>query len=602
MRFPSHVWRSASLIVAALLILIGCDAPTSEPSINTSANFSPPIVASKTYSFLGGPDSENEPLIDTTSFKSAPAVRRATKAIPRAVESKISVNQGFEETLLSEDDDLANQTARAEKNFSLERSNAASSPTAKSTVAFEGESPDLALNSKTTGFRAVAADAGRSDFYVQIENNTGATLESVDITLRNEKENATSVSDDFGGVETDFEVGKTFNNLGDGDKESAKINDWSKPIMNVLRAEVAAEVSGTPSTDPQITVCLGGANCIDANAEGTLGVQTLYFISDGESLTAEGSVDVLDTGRSEFGPEADIELLAPTLKIGGLKLQNDDEGLPREFQFASFTLRYTNKLFDGDGNRLEYDLLNALNKNLGNCSASDPCRVTVPDERRDVEFRDLGKAEKVDFELEAVLPGPNDSEAKDSSLIANVGDKVVAEEAGLPIADSIDVNWFLENDGNPEDDPRQATIRDTIDADFSGFKDLTDPDNNVRLDAASLRLKYTNNLPLGGDMQLIVLDENSASIDTLNNANGKPLTVEPAVKNSDGTAGTPGEGTLKPDVGTTQDALRELGNGQKLRLRLNLTQEAAGPDARIRADDTFRFNLKIDTESTINSN
>ncbi|MCS4155937.1 hypothetical protein GGQ03_003242, partial [Salinibacter ruber] len=62
-------WWPLTVAALTFITLVGCDVPTgnSSPSINTDTEISTPLVQEKTFTFLGGPNSEFDPLIDTTS-------------------------------------------------------------------------------------------------------------------------------------------------------------------------------------------------------------------------------------------------------------------------------------------------------------------------------------------------------------------------------------------------------------------------------------------------------------------------------------------------------------------------------------------------------
>ncbi|MFB6277984.1 MAG: hypothetical protein ABEK75_00605, partial [Salinibacter sp.] len=55
------------MVVAGLMLLGACDTPSSGPSFETETGLNTPVVVNKTFTFLGGPESQNEPLIDTTT-------------------------------------------------------------------------------------------------------------------------------------------------------------------------------------------------------------------------------------------------------------------------------------------------------------------------------------------------------------------------------------------------------------------------------------------------------------------------------------------------------------------------------------------------------
>lgn len=67
MRLSYGIWWTVLVAVAAAPALVGCDLPTEGPSFETETNVNTPVVAEKTFSFLGGPDSQFEPLVDTTT-------------------------------------------------------------------------------------------------------------------------------------------------------------------------------------------------------------------------------------------------------------------------------------------------------------------------------------------------------------------------------------------------------------------------------------------------------------------------------------------------------------------------------------------------------
>ena len=55
------------ILVVIPMLLWACDIPTSGPSLETETGLNTPVVVNKTFTFLGGPESQNEPLIDTTT-------------------------------------------------------------------------------------------------------------------------------------------------------------------------------------------------------------------------------------------------------------------------------------------------------------------------------------------------------------------------------------------------------------------------------------------------------------------------------------------------------------------------------------------------------
>lgn len=74
--------QSGSVFVVALVLVVGCDLPTGGPSFKTETELSAPVVAEKTFSFLGGPRSPHEPLIDTTTATFESIFRVGTQPEP----------------------------------------------------------------------------------------------------------------------------------------------------------------------------------------------------------------------------------------------------------------------------------------------------------------------------------------------------------------------------------------------------------------------------------------------------------------------------------------------------------------------------------------
>ena len=73
-----------------VFVLMGCDIPTSGPSLETETGVNSPVVMNKTFSLLGGADSPHEPLIDTTTseFDSLFTVAESDQSI--AIEEEVS--------------------------------------------------------------------------------------------------------------------------------------------------------------------------------------------------------------------------------------------------------------------------------------------------------------------------------------------------------------------------------------------------------------------------------------------------------------------------------------------------------------------------------
>ena len=141
-------------------------------------------------------------------------------------------------------------------------------------------------------------------------------------------------------------------------------------------------------------------------------------------------------------------------------------------------------------------------------------------------------------------------------------------------------------------------VRDTIDTGFDGLDDLTDPEKTVTVSEATLRFNYTNGVPLGADVTLTVVDEQGASLVEFTPSDDG-LRIDPAPKNNSGAAEGTASGTA--EVRLSEETLRDMAEGEAIRVRLRMTQ-ADGAAARTRADDTMRFSLGTDIDASVQSN
>jgi hypothetical protein len=581
-----RVWTGA-LTCATLVVLSGCDVPTggNDPSLNTGTSIGAPLIAQKTYSFLGGPESENEPIIDTTSTSSN-SLRASIEKVSSSTsnggpQNKLSLNSGFSEVLVEEGDDLATQ----EVNVTVPLNGSAPAGT---NVEFPIEGIDIQGGSpENNNFGAVdVADGSTLD--LDVKNNTGATLEDVELTL----ENNSDAPSDFDAQIPSLNVTKQIGDINDGETGSASVTTWEDPTDRAIEEAIDVTVSVTAPTGfsdgpgDEIKIFLGGEG-----GASTLTAQTLYFRPEGETVQTSGTVDVLEPGRVDFGSNSYIELSKPTIDIKGLDIRGTN--LDPKAQFQSFILRYPDDItFDGSDDPFEVDLVQKAPNFDGN-ARSCPCDPTVKLDKN-IRFDGLQGNEDIEFELETTFENnPN------STAIISVGDEVRADDTGFPISETFRVNWGLTGNRTEE-----VTVRDTLDADFSGLEDLTESGNDVQLDKASLDFTYENTLPLGADLTLTVVDESGNTIRTLSPASSSssdviPLT--PAKKDGDGNATTPFPNeTITIDLGDRQ-RLQELADGRRIRLRMDMAQKQDGPAARIKAKDTWQFTLTIDADGTVNT-
>lgn len=139
-------------------------------------------------------------------------------------------------------------------------------------------------------------------------------------------------------------------------------------------------------------------------------------------------------------------------------------------------------------------------------------------------------------------------------------------------------------------------VVDTIDADFSGLEDLTDPGNDVTVSGATLNVEYDSGIPLGAEVQFTVLGAQGQDVITLPEE-GDPIRLNPAPKAEDGTARGTRTGTAHLDLDT--QALRALARGRQLRLRLNMDLAESGGPSTLRASDAIDLALTTEVDASV---
>ena len=142
-------------------------------------------------------------------------------------------------------------------------------------------------------------------------------------------------------------------------------------------------------------------------------------------------------------------------------------------------------------------------------------------------------------------------------------------------------------------------VRDTIDADFSDLEDVTGGDDDVTVSGAELRVKYENAVPLGADVDFMILDNAGTEVLTLPSGN-ETVRLQPAPKSDNGTAasGRPGRTTLTLDA----QEVRALAQGRRLVLRASLDQngeQGTDPPAVLRASDTIQLSLEAKVNASV---
>ncbi len=376
MSFSTLGWHGVAVSVL-LLILGGCDVPTGDPSIHTETNLNTPVVANKTLVFLGGPESEFEPLIDTTSstFDSLFVVGKNPKdvsirqeiddfgvssldeALDEAGEDLSVTNSDFNTNLIKNSEDLANQDIDA----SYTKSNQpyqTSDPDGKlgtSETIFDDDDDDEI----TVPFPAPGTDASEvfelPDFGSVNAQGSGATVDSVRLT-----DEETVINDS--GTETSVnQIQFTLANNGsntlrgkggtnapnvqiqdtEGSVETLRTADFGEPIAPGEEATVTLFVTDLvldESTQYQLLVSgTDASNRADLTVNLSVWRYQTAFLSNAGDVEIQVSADSLSTPGAKASQfeginveRGDLTLalnnqLSFDLEVGGIQLRNVDE-------------------------------------------------------------------------------------------------------------------------------------------------------------------------------------------------------------------------------------------------------------------------------------
>jgi hypothetical protein len=140
-----------------------------------------------------------------------------------------------------------------------------------------------------------------------------------------------------------------------------------------------------------------------------------------------------------------------------------------------------------------------------------------------------------------------------------------------------------------------VSVRDTMAVDLSGLEGVADPGASVSVSTARLEVGYENAIPVGVAAAIEVLGDGGTPLLRLP-GDGETLTLEAAPKDGDG--GAAGTRTGRLSLSMTDEEVRSLARGTRLRLRLRL-QQRTGPPARVRADDSLRLSLRADVDASV---
>ncbi|MCS3676636.1 hypothetical protein GGP72_000544 [Salinibacter ruber] len=644
-------WWPLTVAALVFITLVGCDVPTgnSSPSINTDTEISTPLVQEKTFTFLGGPNSEFDPLIDTTSsdFDSLFEVESSNndisvvqeidnfdignlnEALDNATGSLTFDQKTFDETFIDlqkEGFTFAGERQIGVLNVELQRSATANIPVRGSNrVAFKKSQNNYVELGPTT---------------IEVQNITssptapGGVFDSLRFTypdIRVEpygEENQLVV--DF--VENPCGSGPCGSNgeyerdiSGDGfriDLEGARIYP-DKPNIDengTVTFKIGGQVNPDLTVKDDDKISFGASTSFDNFEIREIDVdQAKPFAVDITPNENGGDINVANddevrtaafdgfegiTDRVDGLNLADVSLtfqvetanLASTdaqvyaaiqgtnetnqIYLGGTEDRDATRGADRNVSSLPFSAAFTE-----NGSRLPNDSLIKLGVGLGGASLGETERTSLVVDGDNSNVADFVNALPTEVRL-----------AGQAEINTNGGDLRVRKPIALDANFSLDVPLRIRD---------RFVVRDTIDADLSDLNDLTDPEEDASISTAELQFSYTNGLPLGADVKMVIVDAAGSVIERFNGGfDNDNFRIEPAAKDEDGAAAAPSSGTFVFTLGSTQEALRALADGDKIRLALNMDQAGSGGGtaavARLRADDQLTLNrVRLEADASV---
>ncbi len=639
-------WWPLTVAALTFITLMGCDVPTGDtsPSLNTDTEVSTPLVQEKTFTFLGGPNSEFDPLIDTTSsdFDALFEVEAANNDI-----SVVQTIDNFDiGNLNGALDNATGALTFAQKSFERELIDLQEEGIPSSGEQRIGKL-DVELQRSATatipvrGSDRVAFEKAQ-DNYVEL----GSTeIRGQDITVSPTAQER--VFDELRFVYPDIRVEPY------GEDDQLVVSFVENPSgkyerdINDLRSGFRIGLEGTrvypdkPKIDEDGTVTFE----IDGQVNPDLGVENDDKISFGASTALDnfeiqeidvgaarpftvavtpnedgGAIDVADdsevrtaafdgfggiTGRVDGLELADVSL---TFQVETANLASTDAQLYAAIQGTNETDQiYLGGTEDQDASRGADRSVSSLPSPF---SAFTENGSTLPNEeliKLGVGLEDASLGETVRTPL--VVDGDNSNVADFVNALPTevrlAGQaRINTNEGGLSVRTpiSLDAKFSLNVPLRIKD---RFRVRDTIDADLSDLNDLTDPEEDVNISTAELQFEYTNGLPLGADVKMVIVDAAGSVIETFNDDfDNDNFRIEPAAKDEDGAASSSASGTFAFTLGSTPEDLRALADGDAIRLTLDMDQEGSveGSDAiaRLRADDQLTLNrVRLEADASV---
>jgi len=648
-------WWSVTTIALFFAILVGCDVPTGEPSpsINTETEISIPLVQEKSFSFLGGPESKHDPLIDTTSsdFDSLFNVEAEDKDIS-LVQEIDNFDIGALDGAL---DNAAGNLTFDQKSFEEEFIDLE-----EEGVTYPGEQrigdffSEEELKISTTGDISVSgsdrvAFDPSKDNYVEL-GNTKVGVQDVTISPNAEERVFDSLRYVYPDIRVepygeDDQLVVEFVEAPCGEGPCGEDGAYERNIDNLENGfRISLKDTRVYPDKPKINE----SGTVTFTIDGQVNPDVKVEDDDKIALGVSTSLDDFEIQKIDVGKAKPFRVtVTPNENGGDIDVANDNEVRTASFDgFGSLTDRVdgleladvslnfqveTTNLASTDaqlyaaiqgkretdqmhlGGTKDQDATRGAHRNVSSfpfATAFTENGSPLPNESLiklgvGLETAGLGKA----VQTPLVLDGDNSNVpnfvntlpteirlAGQAEINTDGGNLKVRKPIGLDASFSLNVPLRIKN---------RFLVRDTIDRDLSDLNDLTDPEKNVNISTAELQLSYTNGLPLGADVKMTIVDATGSEIKTFNDGfDDDNFRIEPAAKDEDGAAAGPASGTFSFNLGSTQKDLQALADGDRIRLALKMDQDgsgdASGAVARLRADDLLTLNrVRLNVDATI---
>jgi hypothetical protein len=392
MSIPKRLFRAPLIGILATgvivsCVVVSCDVPTTGPSVNTETGLNAPVVVNKTFTFLGGPESQNEPLIDTTTsqFDSLFAVAGSDQSL--SLEQEVSsfnvgsldqalgeategvgINTSISETVIQESG-LATQDIDVDQ-FREENGRAGPVPAPDPVSTPVGS----AVRSFPAGLLAipdfqvasVQADTVQQGTLTSEDFAEGKEVNRLTFTLRNAPVDPTPLTDGDGNGPTI----RVENSAGD----LVVSADFPAPVRAGETKEQTVSLAGkTLGKRSQLNLVVKGSDQ-DPDDELTLELSSLRYqeatLEDNLRVDVSATRTGLSTRNGSGSQFAGIETRSGTLQldvtnnfqfpiqIDSLRLENnlqDTPALPDSFQ-ALDALKRTGSIAPGATETLEVDL------------------------------------------------------------------------------------------------------------------------------------------------------------------------------------------------------------------------------------------------------